>query len=100
MDLNELKFLSDEDKDRYMKLERLWSQPGWALVIELAAQLAATHKDRATFAQTWEANRMALGSAFAYDHISRLQELTEAEFEQKVEAARTANRDADEEENE
>jgi hypothetical protein len=96
MDLNELKFLSDEDKDKYMALERLWSQPGWRLVVEFATQLAAIHKDAATFAKTWEQNRMSLGSAFAYDHIARLQETTEAEYEQKVEAAREAARTKDE----
>lgn len=97
MDLNHLKFLSDEDKERYMKLERLWSQPGWELVVELARQLAEAHKNRATFANTWEQNRLALGSALAYDHISRLQELTEAEYEQKVEGVVNAARAAEEE---
>jgi hypothetical protein len=97
MDLTQLKFLSDEDKERYMSLERLWSQPGWALVVELAKQLASGHRDRATFANTWEQNRMALGSALAYDHISRLQEITETEYEQKVDGILTASKAAEEE---
>lgn len=86
MDLHQLKFLSDEDKDRYMTLERLWSQPGWNLVVELCQQLVEAHKNSALFAKTWEQNRMALGSAMAYDHIARLQDLTEAEYSQKVDA--------------
>lgn len=97
MDLKQLQFLSDEDKERYMSLERLWEQPGWQLVVQLATQLAIANKDRATFATSWEQNRMALGSAFAYDHISRLQELTEAEYEQKVDSQLSAARATEEE---
>lgn len=88
MDLEALKYLSDEDKTRYMVLERLFTQPGWELVVALTRQLALEAKDRAAFASSWDANRVAVGNGLAYDHISRLQDNTEAEYQQKADSAK------------
>ena len=100
MDLQMLKYLSDEDKTRYMVLERLFAQAGWKLLVEECQKWALAAKDRAAFAQTWDQNRLAVGNGFAYDHISRLEEITETEYEQKAEAAKKEQQLKDEEENE
>lgn len=98
MDLDALKFLDDNDKERYMVLERLFNQPGWQLVVALATQSALDAKERAAFATSWDQNRLAVGSGLAYTHISNLQNITEAEYVQKAESAKSELADRDEEE--
>lgn len=100
MDLEMLKYLSDEDKTRYMVLERLFAQPGWALLVEEMAKRALAAKDRAAFAQSWDQNRLAIGGGIVYNEIANMQDLTETEFEQKAEEAKKAKAAQDEEDNE
>ncbi|SRR6266404_1432602 len=97
MDLEALKYLSDEDKNRYMVLERLFSQPGWKLVTSLMEQLALEARDRAAFAKSWDENRIAIGQGYGYNMVASLQDSTEAEFEQKATAAKQKLADKEEE---
>lgn len=100
MDLNQLKHLTDEQKTRYMQLERLFAQPGWDLVEALAQELAMSAKDRAAFAKSWDANRIAVGQGYAYSHIASLRDNTEKEYEALASAAAQKVADQDEIENE
>lgn len=88
MDLEHIKYLSDDAKNRYAMLERLFDSPGWALVVKLAAEWSETAKERAASAQTWEDNRFAAGQRFAYYHFTKLEEATELEFQQMAEKAK------------
>jgi hypothetical protein len=96
MDLDALKYLSDEDKNTYMILERLFSQPGWKLVVALAEKLSLEARDRAAFAKSWDDNRIAIGQGYAYNHIASFEDSTQAEFEQKAGAAKEKAADKDE----
>lgn len=94
--MNDIKFLSDEDKTRYMMYDRLFSTTGWAAVVSLCVELAAQATNRAAFAKSWDDNRLAIGNGYAYTHIANLQDLTETEYQQKADAAKSAQEAADE----
>lgn len=96
--MNDIKFLSDEDKTRYMMYDRLFSTVGWAAVVALCTELASQATNRAAFAKTWDDNRLAIGNGYAYTHVANLQDLTEAEYQGKADAAKAAKEAADESE--
>lgn len=80
LDLSQLKYLSDEQRERYMSLEKLYRQPGWALVVKQAAASAEEAKLRAAFATSWDVNRANVGQYHAYLSLANMEEATEAEF--------------------
>ncbi len=94
--MNDIKFLSDADKTRYMMYDRLFSTTGWAAVVALCTELAAQATNRAAFAKSWDDNRLAIGNGYAYTHIANLQDLTETEYQQKADAAKAEAQAADE----
>ena len=100
MNPEDLKYLTDEQKTRYMMLDRLFNQPGWAVVVELAKTRAMEQRDRAAFAKSWDDNRTALGAGFVYNEFSQLQETTDMEFAQLALNAKQAAQEEDETEHE
>jgi hypothetical protein len=90
MDLEQIKYLSNEEKDRYAKLERLFSSDGWTLVEEWAKQLHSDATARVLSATSWDVNRVFTGARAAYNEVATLREATEEQFVQMAEAARAA----------
>ena len=81
MDIVEvLQNLTDDQKDRYMKLERLLESDGWLLIKEWLESQALVAKDRVTFANTWEENRRAFGNMEVYYQLANLAEEVENQF--------------------
>lgn len=98
LDLNNLQHLSDQDKARYMMLERLFAQPGWDYVVRLATQDFEAAKHRVLTANTWDANRVAFGAMNAFYVIINLREQIEAEFETIAAKAKAEKTEQEEEE--
>lgn len=87
MDLEQLARLDDASKERYVKLERMFDTPGWAIIEEWAKTNAQQQLLQGAYAGTWEANRMAAGARLVYESVASLRESTEAEFVAKAEEA-------------
>lgn len=81
MDLDQLKLLTDEQRDRYLKLEKLFGMPGWAIMEKWAEGNRDEARDRAASASTWEENRIAVGQRIAFDTFANLRRISEMEFE-------------------
>jgi len=77
LDLEQVNALSPDDRARYMQLEKLFSQPGWKLVVALAAQNATNALRNAALASSWDQNRMAIGNHIAWQAISNLEKDTQ-----------------------
>lgn len=90
LDLETIKYLDDSQKNRYAKLERLFDSEGWKLVVKLFGELSTMAMERAANAQTWEDNRFAAGQRFAYTHFTKLEDVTEAEFQKLADDAKEA----------
>jgi hypothetical protein len=90
LDLEVIKYLDDSAKNRYAKLERLFDSDGWKICVKLFGELAEMAKDRAANAQTWEDNRFAAGQRYAYTHFTKLEDVTEAEFQKLADEAKEA----------
>lgn len=82
MELEDLKYLTDEQRERYMTMERLFEQPGWTLVEKWAGINRDEAKERAANAQSWEDNRIAVGLRIAYDTFSKMRDINEREYMQ------------------
>lgn len=87
MDLEHLALLDDDQKDHYVKYERMFDTPGWALIEEWARLNSQQQFMRAAYAGSWEENRIALGARLVYEQIANLRNTTEAEFMAKAEQA-------------
>ena len=82
MDMMEiLQNLTDDQKDRFMKLESTLESDGWSLILEWADNQRKTSLKRATFAQTWEENRIAVGEAQVYNLLANFGEAVINEFQ-------------------
>jgi hypothetical protein len=86
VDLEKLKHLTDDQKGRFVQLERLFTSDGWSLVEEWAAEQHGSALARVVSATTWEANRQAFGAAQAFAAVRSLREASEAEFEAMADA--------------
>lgn len=80
MDLDQIKHLSDEQKERYMALTRLFEMPGWAIVQKWAESNYEDSRERAASASTWDQNRIAVGERVVYDVLRKMEEITEREY--------------------
>lgn len=80
MDLEQLKYLTDDQKERYVTLERTFETKGWVIVEAWAKQRAIEQLERAAYASNWEEHRVATGARLAYEQIANLREDTEKEF--------------------
>lgn len=80
MDLEQIKSLTDEQKERYMALTRLFEMPGWAIIKKWAEVNYEETRDRGSAAGTWEANRIAFGERIVYDVVRKMEDITEREY--------------------
>lgn len=90
LDEAQLNALAPKDRARYMALEHLFAQPGWKVVTALADQKAAEQVQRAAFAQSWDANRLAIGNGAAWNEIKNLEEATQAHYTNLIKQAEQA----------
>lgn len=80
MDINQIQFLSNEQKERYMTLERLFEAPGWKLIVEWAKANGFDQTQRQLNAVNWDQTNVARGARYAFGMLEELQATTEAEF--------------------
>lgn len=80
MDLDQIKHLTDEQKERYMALTRLFEMPGWAIIKKWAEVNYEESRERGASANTWEQNRIHLGERVVYDVLRKTEEITEREY--------------------
>ena len=89
MDLDQINALTDEQKERYVNLTRIFDLPGWQLIKTWATNQSEELLRRGANAVSWEANRLDAGQRVVYDLIAQLPEITELEYatlaEQNVE---------------
>ncbi len=81
MDQQLLNSLTDAQKSRFARLERLFKSEGWKDVMAWAALNSEDQKQRQLHAPTWEQNRLAYGAWLAFDMLASLEETTLKEFE-------------------
>jgi hypothetical protein len=100
MQLNEvqLSLLTDQQRDRYNKLESLFEHPGWKIVQEFAETSAAAQSQRALEAPNWDQHRLATGARVAFTQIAQLPLVTENEFANLAAQQAQAQEDAEEDE--
>lgn len=85
MDLEQLNYLTDQQKARYSQLENMFETPGWKLVEDFANRNAEEQYQRAASARDWNEHRLATGARAAFITIARLRDTTEVEFAQLAE---------------
>lgn len=84
LDLEQLNALPAADREQYMKLEKLFAQPGWKIVIKGALENVATAFRQAAYASTWDQNRAAIGNMSAWQSIANMEKDTQAGFIAKI----------------
>jgi len=82
MDMRAIASLTDAQKDRYSKLEKLFATDGWKLFTEFAEAEHERYKNMIIAATTWEANREAFGAAYAFNQITEFENGMTEHFEQ------------------
>lgn len=80
MDLVQIQHLTDDQKERYMALTRLFEMPGWDIIKKWAELNYEESRDRGSAAMTWDANRIAFGERIVYDVMRKMEEITEREY--------------------
>lgn len=80
MDLEQIKHLNDEQKNRYMALTKLFEMPGWVIIQTWAERNYEESRDRAASASSWDQNRIAVGERIVYDVLRKMEEITEREY--------------------
>ena len=83
MDIIEIfKHLNDEQKERYLKLQKTFESDGWSLLVDMATTKGTDAFSRAAYASSWEENRIFVGQHIVYESFKNLKETVDAEFEQ------------------
>lgn len=86
MDLAQIQSLTDGQKARFAKFERLFNEPGWGLVVEHAKLRAEEAAQRVLSAPNWDTTLINRGARAVYIEIANLQESLEQEFSALAEA--------------
>ena len=100
MDLEQLKYLTPDQKERYVALERTFDSEGWKVIRAWAATQSSLAMERAAFASNWEDHRIATGVRLSFDQIVNLRDATEAEYVSIAEDAMLSDEETDELEHE
>jgi hypothetical protein len=98
MDLEDIQHLTDAEKDRYLKLERLFDSDGWKLVEEWATQQRENATARLVSATSWDQHRLLTGARLVYAELEGLRETTESTFASLASANKEAKLVSEEEE--
>lgn len=90
MDLEQIQFLDPEQKETYMRLERLFETPGWTDLMKWALVNKMATAERQLNASNWEQNRVAYGARLAFDMLTEFEKATEMEYEHIAASAQEA----------
>lgn len=90
LDMHEIQYLTDAQKERYMLLQRFFESEYWPLFRSWAAASANEWTLRQLNAASWDANRVALGARGAFETIGTLEEATDLEFANYAKEAQEA----------
>jgi hypothetical protein len=96
--LNEvqLSLLTDEQRERYAKLEDLFDHPGWEIVKQYAEAGVASQGMRAMNATSWAEHQQATGARLAFQQVAALPEISYNEFASLAAEAAFEQEEADE----
>ncbi len=75
-------WLSDVETARYVAFQELFETDGWKLFKEYAQAKVTEFGVAGANAQTWEANRVALGARVAWDEVAKAADSFMNSFEQ------------------
>lgn len=95
LDLEQLKNLSDEQRQRYMRAEQVFETDGWKDIEDWAERQAEAQGLRQLNAAKWEDALVSRGARAAFMLVAQLKKTTEAEYavfaEQNAEQATVAD---------
>ena len=80
LDMEELRYLTDAQKERYMLFQRGFESEFWQQLKQWAIANSAEQLQRLVFAPNWDTNRISFGARAAYEHMSNLEQITDNEF--------------------
>jgi len=80
MDIHQINALSNDQKSKYMALQRLFDQPGFKYLVEWAKAQTADSTQRELSAPNWDQVLLMRGARFAYGNFAEIEKYTEAEF--------------------
>jgi hypothetical protein len=80
MDIHQINALSNEQKAKYMALQRLFDQPGFKYLVEWAKAQVSDSTARELSAPNWDQVLLMRGARFAYTNFAEIEKYTEAEF--------------------
>jgi hypothetical protein len=81
-----LKHLTEDQRQRYLLLEKTFDSDGWPLIIEWATKRANECHSRAANANSWDDNRISVGAREVYLQIANMRDSTTMEFSKMAEA--------------
>lgn len=85
LSMEDLNLLSNDDKNRYMVLERLFDSEGWAFIKKWSNANIDEAKQHILNASNWDQTLFARGALLAYDQFAKFEEISEAEILSTVE---------------
>lgn len=96
MDLDQLQYLSSDQKAKYIRLEKLFESDGWEDLMKWATVNKAVAITGMLNAANWEQYKEYKATAKVYDAVLALRESTDHEFEQMAADAQAATEEQDE----
>ena len=99
LDMHDIQYLSNEQKERYLQLQRFFESDHWKL---LQAWASANHNQwllATALASSWEVNRMNFGQSLAYERLFNLEKEVDNEYANYAKEAQEAVESGDEEGN-
>lgn len=87
LDMEQINLLDNQQKQKYMALERLFTTPGWKFVKDFCAASAEEAAAGILRATKWEDHCFALGARNAYLQIGNFEVFAENEFAAHAEDA-------------
>ena len=85
-----MKWLGDEERDRFVKFQELFETAGWQLLSEFSHAKVTERMVAGANAKSWEENRLALGQRLAWAEIANAAQTFMSSFEQLAESNKEA----------
>ena len=94
MDTMEMfKHLDDAEKEAYIRLQKVFDQPGWKDIIDEATREISDLERTAMYASNWEANRIAIGAIGSLERLIGYEQSTNNRFEGLAEDRASESKD-------